>query len=386
MEFKKTFCIIGGLGFVGSNIVNFLLDNGAKVIVIDNERTGFISNISPKNIINENLTIIKLDINNQGVNLSKIIEKADYVIHLATIGIIDSQLDFNDTFNVNVKSVVSLLELCSRFNKRLLYISSASVYGNQTIVPTPEDVVLNPLSVYGISKLTAEYYCLYYFYLYKTPVSIIRYSNVYGPKQRPNLTSSGVITQFIYSILANKTVNIYDTGIQTRDYTYISDVVDLTLKVLFNNNTIGDIFNCGTGIETTVLGLARKIFNILDVEPNINYLQKRHTDNIFRRALNCNKAFLKLDWIPQVSLNDGIEKTIEDIKQLKNGLKYWTTLRLDTRRLKTLKDNNGVSYGINTKIKAIKNKIGDIMINKRKLWSWEDFYDEETLFIFLRLI
>ncbi len=313
---NKTFLITGGAGFVGSNIANYIYSQGGKVIIIDDLSTGDWDNILvPGDVygckIKGSITDKKL--------VNSAVSICDYVMHLAANCMTLSTKEVYTNMEVNIEGTVNVLEACKKHGiKQMLYTSTSSVYGNQTILPTPEDVNLNILSPYAASKLAAEHYCLVYHKMWGVPVSILRYSNVYGKGQNNNNPYCGVVSKFIKSKICDNVFNIHGDGLQTRDYTYIDDAVDISMMATLDPKAIGEIFNVGTGFETSVIDLANRIDNLtgpLELSAKIDYKENRDIDNIRRRAVNCEKARLHLGWVHNTPMKVGLQKTIEYIRE-----------------------------------------------------------------------
>ncbi len=197
--------------------------------------------------------------------------------------------------------------------EKVVYASSVSIYGNARYLPINEDdpkLILNP---YAASLLAAESYCSAFFETYGIPVNIVRYSNVYGPYQHPSNPYCGVVSKFISWALAGEPILIYGDGEQTRDFTYVEDAVEATLKAA----TVipGLTFNIGTGIETSINKLARLVIEITGSKSQIKYVERRDIDDVRRRVLNIEFARRILRWGPKVELYSGLKNTIEWIKK-----------------------------------------------------------------------
>jgi len=220
-----------------------------------------------------------------------------------------------DDFQVNVGGTYNIL-LASKNHKieKIVYTSSASVYGNALYIPIHEEEGLRPLNPYAASKLSAENYCIAFYESFDLPVTIVRYSNVYGIKQSPANPYCGVISKFLDSIKKGKPPRIHGDGEQTRDFTYIDDAVSATVLAAISPKTVGEVFNLGSGKETSVIKLAEKVIAIANghngyMEPE--YIDRRDIDNVRRRVLNIEKIRKTLHWVPKTSLDSGIEMTYQ---------------------------------------------------------------------------
>jgi len=291
--------VTGGAGFIGSNIVDKLLENDHDVVVLDNLATGNIENIKDKNV--EYIADSILDDN---LNLSDI----DVVIHhAAQINVrtsVDKPIYDGD---VNILGTINILEKMRKYDvKKIIFASSGgAVYGEPQYLPVDEKHPINPMSPYGLSKFCGEEYIKLYSRLYGIKYAILRYSNVYGERQDPR-GEAGVISIFIDKILNNERPTIFGDGTQTRDFVYVGDVCDANLMALKwkNNETV----NIGTSNETSI----NKLFNIIAKELNFKetpIYDKPREGEVYRISLNIDRA-KELGWEPKVSLEEGIKRTI----------------------------------------------------------------------------
>ena len=300
--------VTGGAGFIGSNLADELILKNHDVVIIDNLSTGKIDNI------NKDAKFYKCDITNRE-ELHSIFssEKPDVVFHLAAqINVRNSISNPVHDANVNVLGSINLLECCREFNSRIIYSSSGgAVYGEPKYLPVDENHSVSPLSPYGVSKYTVEKYIELYSYLYNIQYTILRYGNVYGPRQDPS-GEAGVVAIFTDNILKNRQLTVFGDGEQTRDFIFVSDVVNANILALEKN--VQDVFNIGTGIKTSVNDIIYSLEKILDKKAVINYTipiqgEVRH---IF---LDINKAKKQLGFIPKFSLQKGLESTITWAKE-----------------------------------------------------------------------
>jgi len=229
---------------------------------------------------------------------------------MAARNIIASTKDPRQDFATNIGGTLNVL-LAARDSKvdRVVYTGSTSIYGNPRTIPINEDDPPVVLSPYAVSKLGGELYCNAFYENYGVPVSVVRYSNVFGIGQRPDNPYCGVIGKFFAAAIDGKPLQVHGDGEQTRDYTYIDDAVDATLLAAIRPRAEGEVFNVGTGIETSVNELALKIGAAVGVEVDIVHLDRRDIDNIRRRVVNIEKARRMLRWSPQVTLATGLART-----------------------------------------------------------------------------
>ncbi|HXG39477.1 MAG TPA: NAD-dependent epimerase/dehydratase family protein, partial [Candidatus Limnocylindrales bacterium] len=246
----------------------------------------------------------------------RLVGEADYVFHMAARNIIASTKNPRDDFETNIGGTLNVL-LAARDAavRRVVYTGSTSVYGNPRTIPINEDDPVVPLSPYAVSKLGGEHYCLAFYESYGTPVSIVRYSNVYGVGQRPDNPYCGVVAKFFAAAIEGRPLLVHGNGQQTRDFTYVDDAVDATLLAAIAPRAEGEVFNVGTGIETSVNDLARLIGEAVDRPIAIEHIDRRDIDNIRRRVVNIEKARRMLRWGPQVTLQDGLRRTAEWIER-----------------------------------------------------------------------
>jgi UDP-glucose 4-epimerase len=298
--------VTGGAGFVGSSTVARLLDIGAYVTVLDDFFTGLQENLPPASL---RLKVIRESVTNERV-VQDLVASADYVIHMAARNIIVSTKNPRDDYATNIGGTLNVLMAARDSHvRRVVYTSSASVYGNARYLPINEDDATNMLSPYAVSKYGGENYCKAFFESYGVPVTSVRYSNVYGPLQRPENPYCGVVAKFFAAAMAGQSPVIHGDGEQTRDYTYIADAVEATLLAAVSPRADGQVYNVGTGRETTVNQLAETIVRICGRETRPKHLDRRDIDNIRRRVLNIEKARRELRWVPEMTLNSGLRAT-----------------------------------------------------------------------------
>ncbi len=303
--------VTGGAGFVGSNILRRLLDRGASVVVLDDFYTGSESNLPPAN---NKLEVVRGSVTDFDL-VREVLKGATTVIHEAARNIIASTRNPREDYEVNIGGTLNLLLAVRETRvRRLVYASSASIYGNPRYLPINEDDATNMLSPYSVSKFAGENYCKVFYENYDVSTAVVRYSNVYGTAQRPDNPYCGVIAKFFEAVMAGNSPKIHGDGEQTRDYTYIDDVVDATLLAAFSAKAEGQIYNVGTGRETTVNQLVRLIIEIADAKVVPTYVDRRDIDNIRRRVVNIEKIRRELRWIPSVTIENGLRRTYQWLK------------------------------------------------------------------------
>ncbi|HJQ25588.1 MAG TPA: NAD-dependent epimerase/dehydratase family protein [Blastocatellia bacterium] len=308
--------VTGGAGFVGSNIVRRLLREGARVVVLDDFYTGTLENLpadhSGMEIIHGTVTDYEM--------VRDVVRGAAIVFHEAARNIIVSTRNPREDYEVNIGGTLNVL-LAARETgvPRTVYASSASVYGNPRYLPINEDDATNMLSPYAVSKFAGENYCKAFYESYGLSVAAVRYSNVYGTQQRPDNPYCGVIAKFFESAMKNESPRIHGDGEQTRDFTYIDDVVEATLLAGISSKAEGQVYNVGTGRETTINQLARIIIRITGATVEPTYVDRRDIDNIRRRVVNIEKIRRELRWVPSVTIEEGLRRTYQWLKENNEG-------------------------------------------------------------------
>jgi len=292
--------VTGGAGFIGSNLIDKLIDEGHKVFVIDNLSTGKKENINKKAIF------YKADI----CHLDKILplfKGIDYVFHLAARpGVIFSVEDPIESHRINVDGTLNVLYASYKNKvKRLIFASSAAVYGDIKKLPLKENMTPNPVSPYGLHKLIGEYYCKLFSNLYNLETVCLRYFNIYGPRMDPNGPYALVIGKFLKLRKENKPLTIYGDGKQTRDFIYVDDVVKANILAMKSKKVgRGEIINICSGKNYSINYIAKLIGG------KKIYLPARKGE--IKHVLGDNSLVKKLlGWKPEISLEEGIKKCKE---------------------------------------------------------------------------
>src|SRR5262252_883760 len=310
--------VTGGAGFVGSNIVRKLIEGGAWVIVLDDFYTGDEKNLPPAG---RGLEIIKGSVTDFEL-VRDVIKHATVVIHEAARNIIVSTRNPREDYEVNIGGTLNVLLAGREVGvRRIVYSSSASVYGNPRYLPINEDDATNMLSPYAVSKFAGENYCKAFYESYGLSTAVVRYSNVYGPGQRPDNPYCGVVAKFFEAAMAGQAPRVHGDGDQTRDFTYIDDAVEATLMAAFSPKAEGQVYNVGTGRETTVNQLAHLIIEITGADLDVVRVDRRDIDNIRRRVVNIEKIRRELRWSPSVTIEQGLRRTHEWLLDSNAGAK-----------------------------------------------------------------
>jgi UDP-glucose 4-epimerase len=295
--------VTGGAGFVGGAVVRRLVGAGAIVTVLDDLFTGLAETVL------DDVRFVEGSVTDEAL-VNRLVGEADLVFHMAARNIIASTRNPRDDFATNIGGTLNVLMAAREAGtQRVVYTGSTSVYGNPRTIPINEDDPIVPLSPYATSKLGGEHYCLAFAESYGLPVSVVRYSNVYGVGQRPDNPYCGVVSKFFASAYTGGTLSIHGDGQQTRDFTYVDDAVDATLLAGVAPRAEGEVFNVGTGIETSINELAMLVGVAAGREVDIEHIDRRDIDNIRRRVVNIEKARRMLRWAPQVALPIGLALT-----------------------------------------------------------------------------
>jgi UDP-glucose 4-epimerase len=297
--------VTGGAGFVGGGVVRRLVEQGARVTVLDDLFTGRVETLPTSvQFVEGSVTDMAL--------VRDLVGDASVVFHMAARNIIASTKNPRDDFETNIGGTLNVL-MAARETRpdRVVYTSSTSVYGNPRSIPINEDDPLVLLSPYAVSKLGGENYCHAFYESYGLPVAVVRYSNVYGLGQRPDNPYCGVISKFFAAAMAGEPISIHGDGEQTRDFTYVDDAVDATLLAAIHPRAEGEVFNVGTGVEISINNLVQAISTALDRPVEIRHVDRRDIDNIRRRVVNIEKIRRMLRWAPQVTLRRGLGLTAE---------------------------------------------------------------------------
>jgi len=302
--------VTGGAGFIGSHIVDGYLAEGLDVVVVDDLSRGSRQNVSPQ------ACFYQLDIRDRAALRAIFEQEKPNLInhHAAQIDVRRAVKEPIFDAECNIFGSIHLLELAVEYKiRRFVYASTGgAIYGEPKVLPATEETAVLPITPYGISKHTVEHYLYLYSLLYGLPYVVLRYGNVYGPRQSSK-GEAGVVAIFCEQMLQGITPIIYGDGSKTRDYVEVSDVVRANVQALKMGD--GEIFNISSGVRTTDYAILTAVREALDIPPfEPRYAPKRpgEVDHI---GLNVSKARAKLAWEPQVELRQGIKKTAEWFRQ-----------------------------------------------------------------------
>lgn len=306
----STKCLVtGGAGFIGSNLADELIRQGARVTIIDNLSTGSRENLSE---IAGDFEFVEADLNDDAA-LRKAIDGAEIVFHQAALPSVPRSVEnpvethqacVNATFNLLLRSRDAGV-------RRVLYAASSSAYGDQETLPKIETMRPEPLSPYAAAKLMGEYYCSVFHRVYGLETISLRYFNVFGPRQNPSSAYSGVISRFIDALMKNETPVIYGDGEQTRDFTFITNVVNANLNAAQTAEGVGEVMNAANGERVSLnqlLSVLKEITGRADAQAE--YREERLGDVKHSQAHN-GRAVECLGYEKLVDLEEGLKRTIE---------------------------------------------------------------------------
>lgn len=304
-----TYLITGGAGFIGSNIAARLVkEEGSKVKVLDNFSTGKRENISA---FLDRIEVIEADIRDSN-EVKKSLEGVDYCFHQAALPSVERSIKDPRTSNeVNITGTLNILIAAKDLGvKRVIYASSSSAYGDTPVLPKREDMNPSPLSPYAVTKLTGEEYCHLFYTIYGLQTISLRYFNVFGPNQDPTSPYAAVIPKFITAILTGKEVIIYGDGGQSRDFTYIDNVVSANILATKTNMGFGETFNIACGQRVTLNELAKSVAKIFNVDIKPVHVDPRPGD-VRHSLADISKAQTCLGYEPKIGFEKGLALTVE---------------------------------------------------------------------------
>ena len=306
--------VTGGAGFIGSNLVDYLVNKGHKVIILDNFITGRLSNLSHHK--KKNIKIIKVDISTNK-KLEKYFKGIDYVFHLAGLADIVPSIENPDKyFKTNVIGTFNVIQAAKKAKvKKLVYAASASCYGIPTKVPTKEKDKINTMYPYAFTKWQAEELIMHWVKIYNLPANSLRFFNAYGARSRTSGAYGAVFGVFLAQKLAGKPLTIVGNGEQTRDFIHVDDLVRAIFKTALSKK-VGEIYNVGGGKEIKV-NLISKLIGGKKI-----YIPKRPGEP--KRSLaDISKIKKDLNWRPKIKIEEGIKDLLSKIEYWKNA-PVWT--------------------------------------------------------------
>jgi UDP-glucose 4-epimerase len=299
--------VTGGAGFIGSNLAHALLERGDDVRILDNFSTGDRGNLEGLDV-----EIVEGELRSYE-RVHNAVRKMEIVYHLGALGSVPRSVQDPLTSNaVNVEGTLNVL-LAARDEgvRRVVYSSSTSVYGSTRELPTTEESAPDPISPYAVAKLAAERYCVSFSRVYESFESVVlRYFNVFGPRQSPFSQYAAVVPRFVTAIDSGRTIEIHGDGEQSRDFTYVGNVVDATIRAGGAEDANGEIFNVAGGSPTSVNRIADTIGEILGKPVERRHLPSRAGD-IRNSWADLSKSERVLGYAPEIALEDGLRRTID---------------------------------------------------------------------------
>jgi UDP-glucose 4-epimerase len=302
--------VTGGAGFIGSHMVDRLVNDGYDVRIIDDLSTGRIDNIQSL-LSAGKVDFVKGDIRDVSL-VTKSVDDVDDVVHFAALTSVPFSVKNPElTFDVNLCGTLNLIRACAQEDVgRFVFVSSCAVCGDPESLPVREEHRTDPISPYAESKLIAERYCLGFQERQLLRSVVLRFFNVYGPRQGMN-DYSGVITRFIDRVRQKEPLVIYGDGSQTRDFVNVHDVVEAILASMKSGDAEGEVFNVGSGKPTSINELAKTILELAGVDLEIRY-EKPRAGDIKDSYADISKAKKFLGYEPKISLRDGLRVLLEE--------------------------------------------------------------------------
>lgn len=307
----RTALVTGGAGFIGSHMVKRLLELDYKVVVIDDLSTGKIKNLYSEAVFHHT------DITQPAVDEIIQREQPDLVFHMAAqTSVTQSTRDPIGDTNTNVLGTLRVLEASRRVGvEKIIYSASGgTLYGDPATIPCPDDAAIAPASPYGMSKWVAEQYLDFYYRQYRLHYTSLRYGNVFGPRQDPH-GEAGVVAIFSQAMLEGKQPQIFGDGTQQRDFISVFDVVDANLAAI--DRADGQAMNIASGVATSVNRIFEMLRSITGYKWGPLHGPQR-SGEVYRIALDCSRAAQELDWSPKISLEDGLQLTVDYFRETMN--------------------------------------------------------------------
>lgn len=302
------YLVTGGAGFIGSHISDALTKQGQEVVVLDNLSTGRRDNMQT---FERDIEFVEADICDTEA-LDRAMRDVDYVIHQAALASVPRSIDDpTASQQVNTQGTLNVL-LAAKANgvKRVVYASSSSVYGDSEVLPKVESMTPNPKSPYAAAKLGGEQYCLIFSEVYGLPTTSLRYFNVFGPRQDPNSQYAAVIPIFVTSLIEEKRPTIFGDGEQSRDFTYIDNVVAANLRACEDDDATGKVYNVACGDRFTLNELYSRLKDIIGVGADPVYAEVRPGDVKHSQA-DISRIRSDLNFEVLVGFEEGLERTVE---------------------------------------------------------------------------
>lgn len=310
------YLITGGAGFIGSNLVNAIVNKGNEVYIVDNLSTGKITNLA--NADKKKIHFYQHSITDHYFMKNILLEiKFDYIVLLAAVAnVAESILNPYETHLINQEANINILEVIRKNKlriKKLIFTSSAAVYGNTGIARKSENSIIDPVSPYAIDKYATERFVINYGKLYKIPVIVARFFNVYGPNQNPKSQYSGVISILVDCLRNNRKFNLYGNGQQTRDFIFVEDVIK-AMCILLSSDKKAEVYNVATGESVPIISVIRLLEKATKKKLNIEIREERRGDINFSQA-DIGKI-KRLGFSAKYTLEEGMTKYLNRREEL----------------------------------------------------------------------
>jgi len=317
---KGRVLVTGCAGFIGSHLAERLTNEGYSVICVDcftPYYSPMLKKLNIKNLMKHpNFKLVELDLSEVSVDeLVSLLRGVDYVVHEAAQPGVRASWgsDFQTYVRHNIVATQKLLEATIRIDhvKRFIFASTSSVYGNVGEELLREDLIPRPFSPYGVTKLAGEALCRAYYDNFNVPIVVLRYFTVYGPRQRPDMA----FHRFIKAMLKDEPIEVYGDSGQSRDFTYVDDVVDATIRALEVDEAVGEVINVGSGRPVKLIDAIKLIAEILGIEPRVIYKEEQKGD-VRHTYADISRATRLLGWKPTTPLKKGLENQVLWMKQI----------------------------------------------------------------------
>lgn len=313
------YLVTGGAGFIGSNLVERLVEDGNDVVIVDDLSMGKIENLDciPK----EHITFYKRSITDFGfMSRLLITEKFDYIVLLGAVASVADSVDRPaETHSINQEANINVYETIRKHAlrvKKVLFASSAAVYGDDPVLPKKETSNIVPLTPYAIDKFSSERYAIVYGKLYDIPTVCTRFFNVYGPRQNPESPYSGVLSIVQSCLKTGKTFKLFGDGEQTRDFTYIDDVIDALLLLLSTPEAKWDVYNVATGKQTSLNDVIKSFEEATDKKLDVVHAETRKGD--IKDSFADVTKLRSLGYVAKYDVKHGLNKYVKYNRKLKN--------------------------------------------------------------------
>lgn len=305
------YLVTGGAGFIGSNIVEELVKRGEKVRIVDDFSTGKRENIVG---FKDSIELIEGDLRDWEI-VKRVMAGVDFVLHQGALPSVERSIeDPLTTTKVNILGTLNVLLAARKVKvKRVVYASSSSVYGDTPTLPKKEGMKTNPQSPYAVTKLIGEEYCRIYYSIYGLETVCLRYFNVFGPRQDPGSQYAAIIPKFITLMLKGKSPPIYGDGEQSRDFTFIDNVIEANLQACTAKGAPGEVFNIAYGKRVTINELVERLNKILQTRIEPTYQSPRKGD-VRHSLADISQAGKTLHYSPEIGFDEGLEKTVQGFR------------------------------------------------------------------------